>query len=115
MKLIRCYTRYENLSMIREKMFEAGAPGISILEAQGIGKPLGQMKDALSQSATTLPQFKRRILVEIVLDDASVEEIMNILRDICQTGRLGDGKIFVMPVEEVLRIRTGETGDAALY
>lgn len=115
MKLIRLFTRYENMGNIREKLFEAGAPGISILEAKGIGKPLGQMKDAISNKPTDLPQFKQRILVEVVVDDDSVEEMVTILKETCHTGRLGDGKIFILPVEDAIRVRTGERGDSSLY
>ena len=115
MKLIRLFTRYENMNLVRERLFEAGAPGISIVEAKGIGKPLGQMRDVISNKPTDLPQFKQRILVEVVVDDESVEDMITLLKDTCQTGRLGDGKIFILPVDDAVRVRTGDRGDSALY
>ncbi len=115
MLLIRCFTRYENLNQIRRKLFEVGAPGVSISEAQGIGKPLSQMVDEVDQRPRSIPQFKKRICVEIVIEDAESEEIVSELLKICNTGLQGDGKIFILPVNDAIRIRTGERGDKALY
>jgi len=115
MKLIRCYTRVENLDNIREKLFEAGAPGISVIEALGIGKPLSQVKGTGSGKESYLPQFKKRIMIEIAVDDNDCEEVVSAISDACQTGALGDGKIFIIPLDDALRIRTGERGTKSLY
>lgn len=115
MKLIRCYTRPENLNKIRQKLFDIGAPGLSVTEARGIGKPLSQMTTEKGNKPRDLPQFRERICVEVVTDDDSSEEIAEALADICRTGNLGDGKIFIWTIDEAIRIRTGERGRDSLY
>jgi len=115
MKLIRCYTRPDNLEHIRQKLFELGAPGLSVTEAQGIGKPMSQMIGPDSSKPHSLPQFQQRICVEVVVDDDSAGELASALAESCRTGKLGDGKIFIIPVEESIRIRTNERGVQSLY
>ncbi|MBF0171382.1 MAG: P-II family nitrogen regulator [Nitrospinae bacterium] len=115
MKLIRLFTRYENLNAVREKLFNSGAPGLSVTDAQGIGKPLGQMASEQDGRPTPLPTFKRLVSVEVVCEDAQVGELVDALVEVCRTGSQGDGKIFVHDVTEAIRIRTGERGDDALY
>ncbi len=115
MKLIRCYTRIENLDDIREKLFEAGAPGMSVMDALGIGKPLSQVEATGSDDASYLPQFKKRIMVEVAVDDKDCDDLVATLSEVCRTGSLGDGKIFIIPLDDALRIRTGERGIKSLY
>ena len=112
MKMIRCYIKPEKLDAVREKLFELGVPGLSVNEVRGIGKPMGQFKSA---SGSNAPQFLPRIEVSIVLEDDAVDEVVETLVATAHTGNLGDGKIFIMPVEEAIRIRTGEKGQQALY
>lgn len=109
------YTRPENLDKIREKLFEIGAPGLSVTDVLGIGKPLGQMASVKESESHHLPQFRKRILVEIVADDTEADEIASALAIVCKTGKLGDGKIFIIPVDDAIRVRTGERGIDSLY
>ena len=112
MKMIRCYIKPEKLDSVREKLFELGVPGLSVNEVQGIGKPMGQFKSAAGSNA---PQFLPRMEVSIVLEDDAVDEVVETLVATAHTGNLGDGKIFIIPVEDAIRIRTGEKGQQALY
>ena len=111
MKMIRCYIQHAKLEAVREKLFELGVPGLSVLEAKGIGKPLSQYQSA----ADKVPQFKPRVELTIVLESDAVDEVVETLIQTAQTGNLGDGKIFILPVEDAIRIRTGERGTQALY
>ncbi|MCH8157851.1 MAG: P-II family nitrogen regulator [Nitrospinae bacterium] len=110
MKMIRCYIQHDKLEAVREKLFELGVPGLSVLEAKGIGKPLSQ-----SAAGKAVPQFKPRVELTIVLESDAVDEVVETLVKTAHTGNLGDGKIFILPVEEAIRIRTGERGKQALY
>ena len=111
MKMIQCYIQHDRLEAVREKLFELGVPGLSIIDAKGIGKPLSQYQSAEDR----VPQFKPRVELTIVLEDEAVEEVVETLAQTARTGNLGDGKIFVLPVEEAVRVRTGERGKQALY
>ena len=115
MKMIKCYLRYEKLDEVREKLFALGVPGVSVAEVKGIGKPLSQLRSDPDPQKSKVPQFRPRIELSIVLSDDSVDEVVEALVSTLRTGNLGDGKIFVQPVEEALRVRTGEKGTQALY
>lgn len=112
MKMIRCYIRHEKLEAVREKLFELGVPGLSVSDVKGIGKPMSQLK---SDQESKVPQFHPRVEISIVLEDQAVQEVVDMLIATVQTGNLGDGKIFILPVEDAIRIRTGEKGEQALY
>ncbi len=115
MKMIRCYIRYEKLEEVREKLFLLGVPGLSVNEVKGIGKPLSQIRSDPDPKTAKLPQFLPRVEITLVLDDEEVDEVVKVLVETLRTGNLGDGKIFILPVEETIRVRTGETGKQALY
>lgn len=112
MKMVKCYIRYEKLEAVREKLFELGVPGLSVTDVKGIGKPLSQLKSAPGSKA---PLFRPRVEILIVLEDHAVDEVVDALAATVQTGNMGDGKIFILPVEDAVRIRTGERGVDALY
>lgn len=100
------------MEAVREKLFALGVPGLSVVDVKGIGKPLGQMK---SDEEIAVPQFRPRVEISIVLEAEAVEEVIGVLVKTAQTGNLGDGKIFILPVEDAIRVRTGERGKQALY
>ncbi len=112
MKMIKCYIKHEKLEAVRLKLFELGVPGLSVIEIKGIGKPLSQLKSA---PGSETPQFHPRVEISIVLEDEAVDEVVDVLVATAQTGSFGDGKIFVLPVENAIRIRTNERGVDALY
>ncbi len=110
--MIKCYIKYEKLEAVREKLFELGVPGLSVVDVKGIGKPMGQIN---SDSDAIVPQFHPCVEISVVLENEAVEEVIDMLVKTVHTGNLGDGKIFVLPVEDAVRVRTGERGTQALY
>ena len=110
--MIKCYIQYEKLEVVREKLFELGVPGLSVVDAKGIGKPMSQLK---SDSDLKVPQFHPGVEISVVLEAEGVDEVLDMIVKTVQTGSLSDGKIFVLPVEEAVRVRTGERGKQALY
>jgi nitrogen regulatory protein PII len=112
-KLIKAVVNTDRLDELRDRLFEIGAPGLTVDSVMGIGKPLGQMR--YSESRGFVPKFFAKSRVEIVLEDQRVPEVVEAIRSVCNTGRIGAGKIFVLPVEQVVRIRTGDSGQEALY
>ncbi len=115
MKMIRCYIRNEKLEALRAQLFALGVPGLSVSEVRGIGKPMSQLVTSPDPDAAEVPQFQPRTEITIVLEDEEVDTVTQALIETVRTGNLGDGKIFVLPVEQAIRIRTGETGKQALY
>ena len=115
MKMIRCYIRNEKLEAVREQLFALGVPGLSVSEVKGIGKPMSQLKSSPDPDAVEAPHFNPRTEVTIVLEDEEVNNVTQALIKTVRTGNLGDGKIFVLPVEQAIRIRTGESDEQALY
>lgn len=110
--MIKCYMQYERLEALRAKLFELGVPGITVSDIKGIGKPMQQMDANPGQN---VPQFHPGVEVTIVLENEAVTEVVDTIVGIVQTGSFSDGKIFILPLEDAVRIRTGETGTQALY
>ena len=81
-------------------------------DVKGIGKPMSQLK---SDSELKVPQFHPCVEISVVLETEAVEEVVSMIEKTVHTGNLSDGKIFVLPVEEAIRVRTGERGKQALY
>ena len=113
--MLICNIRHQKLEEVREKLFELGVPGLTITEVRGIGKPMSEFRGQSPTSNLRVPQFQPRVEVRIVLENNAVEEVAQTIIQISRTGNLGDGKLFILPVEEAIRIRTGERGDQALY
>jgi len=112
MKMIKCYIQHEKLEAVRGKLFELGIPGITVSDIKGIGKPMQQMNSTQGQ---IVPQFHPGVEVTIVLENEAVNEVVETIISVTRTGALSDGKIFILPLEEAIRIRTGQTGTQALY
>ena len=115
MKMLICNIRYEKLEAVREKLFELGVPGLTISEVKGIGKPMSQLKGGAPDINPHMPQFQPRLEMKIVLEDEAVEEVVQTVLNTVKTGNQGDGKFFIVPVEDAIRVRTGERGNQALY
>ncbi len=113
MKLIKAIVNTDRLDELRDRLFEIGAPGITVDNVMGIGKPLSQMR--YSETKGFVPKFFAKSRVEIVVEDDRVDEVVEAVRTVCCTGSIGDGKIFILPVDGVVRIRTGERDQDALY
>ena len=112
MKMITRFIKHEKLEEVRETLFELGVPGMSTIDVKGIGKPMSHMK---STTDSKVPQFHPGVEISIVLENEAVDEVIDMVVKTAHTGNLSDGKIFVLPVEDAIRIRTSERGTQALY
>ena len=112
MKKIEAIIKPFKLDEVKEALQEVGLQGITVTEAKGFGRQKGHTE--LYRGEEYVVDFLPKVKVEIVLEDQLVEKAVDAIRTAAQTGRIGDGKIFVSSVEEVIRIRTGETGIEAI-
>ncbi|GGH22239.1 nitrogen regulatory protein P-II [Alsobacter metallidurans] len=108
MKKIEAIIKPFKLDDVKEALQEVGLQGITVTEAKGFGRQKGHTE--LYRGAEYVVDFLPKVKIEIVLPDELVESAVDAIRKAAQTGRIGDGKIFVSPVEGAIRIRTGETG-----
>ena len=108
MKKIEAIIKPFKLDDVKEALQDVGLQGITVTEAKGVGRQKGHTE--LYRGAEYVVDFLPKVKIEIVLPDELVEQAVNAIRNAAQTGRIGDGKIFVSTVEEAIRIRTGETG-----
>ena len=108
MKKIEAIIKPFKLDDVKEALQDVGLQGITVTEAKGFGRQEGHTE--LYRGAEYVVDFLPKVKIEIVLPDELVEQAVNAIRNAAQTGRIGDGKIFVSTVEEAIRIRTGETG-----
>lgn len=111
MKKIEAIIKPFKLEEVREALAKAGVAGLTITEVKGFGRQKGHSE--LYRGAEYRVEFLPKIKLEILVEDASVAPIVEALAVAARTGRIGDGKIFVLPVDDVMRIRTGERGAAA--
>lgn len=111
MKKIEAIIKPFKLEEVREALAKAGVAGLTITEVKGFGRQKGHSE--LYRGAEYRIEFLPKIKLEILVEDASVAPIVEALAVAARTGRIGDGKIFVLPVDDVMRIRTGERGAAA--
>ncbi|WP_375569490.1 P-II family nitrogen regulator [Ahrensia marina] len=112
MKKIEAIIKPFKLDEVKEALQDVGLQGITVTEAKGFGRQKGHTE--LYRGAEYVVDFLPKVKVEVVLQDDLLEGAVNAIREAAQTGRIGDGKIFVSPVEDVVRIRTGETGPDAV-
>jgi nitrogen regulatory protein P-II 1 len=112
MKKIEAIIKPFKLDDVKEALGQAGVLGISVSEVKGFGRQKGHTE--LYRGAEYVVDFLPKIRIEVVVPDALVEKVKLALCEAARTGKIGDGKIFVLPVEDAIRIRTGETGDSAL-
>ena len=112
MKKIEAIIKPFKLDEVKDALHEVGLSGITVVEAKGFGRQKGHTE--LYRGAEYVVDFLPKVKIEIVLDDALVERAIEAIQRAAHTGRIGDGKIFVTPVEEAIRIRTGERGVEAV-
>lgn len=112
MKQIQAIIRPEKLDAAKDSLVAAGINGITVTTVRGFGKQLGyaEVYRGVKIEARLLP----KLMLTLVVPDGSVDSVVSAIRSAAQTGEVGDGKIIISPVEQVIRIRTGETGDASL-
>jgi nitrogen regulatory protein P-II 1 len=111
-KKIEAIIKPFKLDEVKDALHEVGVSGITVTEAKGFGRQKGHTE--LYRGAEYVVDFLPKIKVEMVLEDSKAAVAAAVIEKAARTGRIGDGKIFVLPIEDVIRIRTGERGDAAL-
>lgn len=112
MKKIEAIIKPFKLDDIKDSLQEIGIQGITVTEAKGFGRQRGHTE--LYRGAEYVVDFLPKLLLTVVVEDNSVDKVVETIINASRTGRIGDGKIFVSPIEQVIRIRTGETGEEAL-
>ena len=112
MKLVSAIIKPFKLQEVREALVDAGIEGLTITEVKGYGRQKGhtEMYRGAEYSVDTLPKIK----LEILVDDESLQTVTDLVTKKANTGKIGDGKIFITSVDDVIRIRTGETGSDAI-
>jgi nitrogen regulatory protein P-II 1 len=112
MKKIEAIIKPFKLDEVKEALHELGLQGITVLEAKGFGRQKGHTE--LYRGAEYVVDFLPKVKLELVVDDALVERAIEAIQQAAYTGRIGDGKIFISPVEDAIRVRTGERGIEAI-
>ncbi len=112
MKLITAIIKPFKLDEVREALSEVGVSGITVTEVKGFGRQKGHTE--LYRGAEYVVDFLPKVKIEAAVDDGIVERAIEAIEKLAKTGKIGDGKIFVSSIEQVIRIRTGETGQSAL-
>ena len=111
MKLVMAIFKPFKLDEVRDALTELGIQGLTVSEVKGFGRQKGQTE--IYRGAEYAVSFLPKVKIEVVVDDAQVEGVVDAVRKAAGTGKIGDGKIFVTPVEQAVRIRTGESGAEA--
>jgi len=112
MKKIEAIIKPFKLDDVKESLNEIGIQGMTISEVKGYGRQKGHKE--IYRGAEYVVDFVPKIKIEILVDKERVEEVINSICKAANTGKIGDGKIFILPVDEVVRVRTGERGSQAL-
>jgi len=112
MKKIEAIIKPFKLDEVREALSDVGITGLTVTEVKGFGRQKGHTE--LYRGAEYVVDFLPKIKVEVVVTDSIVDQTIEAIVKSAHTGKIGDGKIFVMPVEQVVRIRTGETNEQAI-
>ncbi len=112
MKKIEAIIKPFKLDEVKEALQDSGVQGLSVIEVKGFGRQKGHTE--LYRGAEYVVDFLPKVKIEVVLDDDQVDGAIEAIVDAAKTDKIGDGKIFVSPVEQAIRIRTGESGSEAL-
>jgi nitrogen regulatory protein P-II 2 len=112
MKLITAIVKPFKLDDVRESLSEIGVQGITVTEVKGFGRQKGHTE--LYRGAEYVVDFLPKVKIEVAVGSDLVEQTIEAITKAANTGKIGDGKVFVSPLEQVIRIRTGETGEEAI-
>ena len=112
MKQITAIVKPFKLEEVREALGDCGVTGLTVTEVKGFGRQKGHTE--LYRGAEYVVDFLPKVKIEVVVDDALTDQVVDAIIKAARTGKIGDGKIFVLDVAQVVRIRTGETGNDAL-
>jgi len=112
LKKIECFLRPSKIDVIKDELVKIGVEGMSVSEVRGFGRQRGYLEgEKVNDKVKFLPKVK----VEIVVDEEIVDKVIRKIRELCFARSIGAGKIFVIPVEDAVRIRTAETGRQAIH
>ena len=112
MKLITAIVKPFTLPQVREALTSLGVHGMTVTETQGFGSQKGHTE--VYRGAEYEVDFATKIRVEVVVNDHQADEVLDAIIDAARTGKIGDGKVWIIPVEDVIRVRTGERGEQAV-
>ena len=112
MKKIEAIIKPFKLDEVKEALHEVGLQGITVLEAKGFGRQKGHTE--LYRGAEYVVDFLPKVKLEIVVEDDMLDRAVEAIQNAAHTGRIGDGKIFIVPIEDAVRVRTGERGGEAI-
>jgi nitrogen regulatory protein P-II 2 len=112
MKLVTAIIKPFKLDDVREALSEVGVQGITVTEVKGFGRQKGHTE--LYRGAEYVVDFLPKVKIEVAIADANLDQVIEAITKAANTGKIGDGKIFVSPLEQAIRIRTGETGNDAI-
>lgn len=112
MKLVTAIIKPFKLDDVRESLSEIGVQGMTVTEVKGFGRQKGHTE--LYRGAEYVVDFLPKVKIEVAIDDGQLEQVVETISKAANTGKVGDGKIFVSSLDEVVRIRTGETGSGAV-
>ena len=112
MKRIDAVIRTHKLEEVKDRLRQAGASGMTVCEVKGFGRTGG--KTEIYRGSSYIVDFVPKVWVTVVVKDSMVREAVEAITGAAKTGKIGDGKIFVVPIEQVIRIRTGEKGEDAI-
>ena len=112
MKKIEAIIKPFKLDEVKEALQDVGVQGLSVIEVKGFGRQKGHTE--LYRGAEYVVDFLPKVKIEVVIDDAMAERVVDAIQNAAQTGRIGDGKIFISTIDEAIRIRTGERGSDAV-
>ena len=112
MKIVTAIVKPFKLDDVREALSDIGVQGITVSEVKGFGRQKGHTE--LYRGAEYVVDFLPKVKIEVVVPDGIVEQVIEAVTKAARTGKIGDGKIFVTPIDQAVRIRTGETGEEAV-
>ena len=112
MKKIEAIIKPFKLDEVKEALHEVGVQGVTVMEVRGFGRQKGHTE--LYRGAEYVVDFLSKVKIEVVVENEQVDDVIEAIQNAASTGRIGDGKIFILPVENVIRVRTGERGKEAI-
>ena len=112
MKKIEAIIKPFKLDEVKEALHEVGVQGMTVTEVRGFGRQKGHTE--LYRGAEYVVDFLPKVKIEVVVENGQVDDVVEAIQNAARTGRIGDGKIFIIPIENVIRVRTGERGKEAI-
>ncbi len=112
MKKVEAIIKPFKLDEVKERLAEIGVHGMTVTEVKGFGRTGG--KKEVYRGSAYVVDFVPKVKVEIIVPNDNVQQVVHVITEAARTGKIGDGNIFITPIDEVIRIRTGETGEDAI-